>query len=114
MCFADPMHPTDEVLDMYFAPLIASPRRKALVHVYAMALEANPLDGIARQLARSRIPVRIVWAMGDTIFSPASPAYLDKAFGNSRGVRRLERGKLFWPEEQPDVVAEEAKRLWGV
>ena len=51
--------------------------------------------------------------MGDTIFSPASAAYLDKAFGNSRGVQRLVRGKLFWPEEQPDVIAEEAKRLWG-
>jgi len=114
MCFADPAHPTDEAIDMYFAPLIASPRRKALVHAYAIALEANPLDGIAPRLARSDVPVRIVWAMGDTIFSPASAAYLDKAFGNSRGVRRLGRGKLFWPEEQPDVVAEEAKRLWGV
>jgi hypothetical protein len=40
--------------------------------------------------------------------------YLHATFGNSRGVRRLEGSKLFFPEEQPDVIAEEARRLWGV
>lgn len=24
------------------------------------------------------------------------------------------RSKLFWPEERPDVIAEEALRLWGL
>jgi haloalkane dehalogenase len=50
---------------------------------------------------------------GDTIFSSASPDYLDRTFGNSLGVRRVEGSKLFWPEEQPDMVAEEALRLWA-
>jgi AraC-like DNA-binding protein len=31
----------------------------------------------------------------------------------SRGVRRLERRKLFWPEELPEAVADEARRLWA-
>jgi hypothetical protein len=39
---------------------------------------------------------------------------LEQAFGNGRGVRRLDGYKLFWPEERPDVVVEEALRLWGV
>jgi len=84
------------------------------VHAYAAALERNPLAGIAPALARCQVPTRIVWGLGDTIFSPASPDYLDRAFGASRGVRRLAGSKLFWPEERPDVVAEEARRLWGV
>jgi hypothetical protein len=29
-------------------------------------------------------------------------------------VRLLEGRKLFWPEELPDVVAEEARALWEV
>jgi haloalkane dehalogenase len=29
-------------------------------------------------------------------------------------VRRLEGAKLFWPEEHPDIVAEEAISLWKV
>jgi hypothetical protein len=32
----------------------------------------------------------------------------------TKGVRRLERANLFFPEEMPDVIAEEAKALWGV
>jgi pimeloyl-ACP methyl ester carboxylesterase len=114
MCYADPEHPTDEAIECYFAPLTGSQRRKALVHAYAVALERNPLEGIEPLLRRSTVPTRIVWGTGDTIFSPESPDYLDRVFGSSRGVRRLAGSKLFWPEERPDVVAEEARRLWGV
>ena len=114
MCYFDPAHPTDEAIETYFAPLVGSVRRKAQVHAYAIALEPNPLAGIAAALRRSTVPTRIVWGTGDTIFSSASPEYLDRTFGNSRGVRRLPRRKLFWPEELPDVVAEEARALWGI
>ena len=112
MCYADPLHPTDEAIAMYLGPLVASPRRKALVHQYALGLDPNPLAGIAAKLARSRIPVRILWGTADTIFSPDSPRYLDRTFGRSRGVRRIAGGKLFWPEERPGIIAEEALRLW--
>lgn len=114
LCYADPMHPTDEAIEMYFRPLVSSPRRKDLVHAYAIALERNPLVGIEPALRRSEVPTRIAWGMADTIFSPESPDYLDQVFGNSQGVRRLPGRKLFWPEELPEVVAEEAQGLWGV
>lgn len=112
MCYADPTHPTDEAIETYFAPLLATPRRKALVHAYAIALEPNPLVGLEYALDCSKAPVRIVWGMADTIFSRDSPEYLHRTVGNSRGVRRLEGSKLFWPEERPDVLAEEALALW--
>lgn len=112
MCYADPAHPTDEALASYFAPLVASSLRKDLVHRYALALEPNVLAGVEPALRRSTVPARIVWGTADAIFSPASPDYLARAFGDSRGVRRLEGAKLFWPEERPEVLAEEARALW--
>ena len=112
LCYTYRAHPTDEAIDTYLAPLVASPARKALTNAYAVGLAPNPLAGIAPALRRCTIPTRIVWGTGDTIFSPASPAYLDRTLGASRGVRYLEHAKLFWPEEFPDVVAEEAQRLW--
>jgi hypothetical protein len=60
------------------------------------------------------VPARVVWGTADTIFSPDAPGALDRSLGNSRGVRRLEGRKLFFPEELPDVIAEEARALWGV
>jgi hypothetical protein len=50
--------------------------------------------------------------MADDIFAKESPDYLAAILPNSRGVRRLPKAKLFWPEEYPDVVAEEARKLW--
>ena len=113
LCYTYRAHPTDEAIDTYLAPLVASPERKALTNAYAVGLAPNPLAGIATALRRCTIPTRIVWGTGDTIFSRESPVYLDRTLGNSRGVRYLEHAKLFWPEEFPDVVAEEARRLWS-
>jgi hypothetical protein len=28
------------------------------------------------------------------------------------GIRRIEDAKLFFPEERPEVIAEEARALW--
>jgi haloalkane dehalogenase len=112
--YANPANLTDEAIEYYFAPLVSSPRRKTLADAFLLGLEPNPLAGIAPALKRCKAPVRIVWGTADTIFSPDSPARLDRSFGNSRGVRRLEGSKLFWPEERPDVIAEEAQLLWGV
>jgi haloalkane dehalogenase len=112
MCYADRCHPTNDALDMYFGPVVSSAERKANLHRYAIALERNALAGIGPELGRSRIPVRIVWGTGDRIFRPANADHLDRSFGNSRGVRRLEGAKLFWPEERPDILAAQARILW--
>ena len=114
MCFARASDPTDEAIDCYFKPLVSSPQRKALVHAYAIALEHNSLAGIGAALHRCTVPTRIVWGRDDTIFSLAGARYLDRNLGRSLGVRYLTDAKLFFPEERPDVIAEEARKLWGV
>jgi pimeloyl-ACP methyl ester carboxylesterase len=112
MCFADPANPTDEAIDIYLGPLLMSARRRQLAEAYAIALEKNALAGIGPALRRSPVPVRIVWGMADTIFSPRGADHLDESFGVSLGIRRLPTSKLFWPEERPDVVVAEARALW--
>jgi pimeloyl-ACP methyl ester carboxylesterase len=112
--FSDPRSLTDEVIECYFAPNVISPLRKAKFNAYHAALAPNPLAGIEAALKRCTVPTRIVWGASDDIFSQASPDYLDHTLPQSRGVRRVPGAKLFFPEEYPDVIAEEARRLWGV
>jgi len=112
--YVKPGNPADETIDYYFAPLVSSPLRRAQFHAYHLALEPNPLAGVEAALKRCTVPTRIVWGTGDDIFSPASPDYLDRTLGQSRGVRRVPGAKLFFQEEYPEVIAEEARRLWGV
>ncbi len=113
MCYADAAHPTDDAIDTYFGPLLSTQARMDRAHAYAIALSRNALDGTAQALRASRAPVRVVWGMADTIFVPKNADYLQTAFGNPRGVRRLAGSKLFWPEERPDVIAQEAAALWN-
>lgn len=113
-CYAHPGSPTDEAIFAYLVPLAATRERKALADAYALALDRNVLAGVSPALKRARAPVRVVWGTADGIFGPQGPAYFEHAFGNGRGVRRLEGYKLFWPEERPDVLVEEALQLWGV
>ena len=110
--YQDPTHPTDEAIDYYFTPLVRTPLRKAQFADYAIALDQNPLIGIEPKLKAFTGPVRIVWGTADTIFAPASPDWLDHAFAHSRGVRRVEGAKVFFPEEQADLIAMEARALW--
>jgi haloalkane dehalogenase len=112
LCYTNAANPTDSALEQYLRPLVASPERKALVNRYMVALAVNPLQGIAPVLRKCRVPTRIVWGMGDTIFSPRSPDYLAGVLPNIRGIRRIPQAKLFFPEEYPDTIAAEARVLW--
>jgi haloalkane dehalogenase len=112
MCYMDPSHPTDEAIETYLRPLVSSPSKQALTNEYAIGLSPNPLAGIEAKLKMCRVPTRILWGTADNIFSPTSPDYLDRTFPNSRGVRRIAGARLFFPEEMPELVAEEALRLW--
>ena len=111
-CYTDPAGLTAEAIDCYLTPLASSPLRKAQFHEYCVALDRNPLLSLEPALRSSPVPMRVVWGTGDTIFDPSGPGWLDRTFPRSRGVRRIPGANLFFPEEMPDVIAEEARRLW--
>lgn len=111
MTFTHPHNPTDEAIEMYLRPLVEQPPR---THAYAIGLDSNVLAGVESALKQGRYPARVLWGTGDDIFSKDSPDYLAGVLGQSRGVRRVEGARLFWPEEFPDLLAEEARALWGV
>ena len=111
-CYTNPAHLTDEAIDCYLTPIVGSPRRKAQFHAYCVALDRNPLLAIEPALKRCQVPLRVVWGTGDRIFDPSGPDWLERTFPRSRGVRRIDGANLFFPEEMPDVMAEEARNLW--
>ncbi len=114
LCYSRPGQPTDVALDAYLGPLVATAESKALVNAYAAALMPNPLAGIEAKLRGLQVPTRIVWGMKDGIFDPSMADYLDALLPLSEGVRRVPDGKLFWPEEYPEILEEELRRLWGL
>ena len=112
LAYTDPAHLTDEAIAYYFAPLVSTPERKRQFERYGVAFDPNPLLAIEPLLRRSTIPARMVWGTGDFLFDVAWAEWLDRTLPASRGVRRVEGAKLFFPEEMPDLIAEEARALW--
>lgn len=111
------VHPelfADETIDYYVQPLVSSALRREQYHRYHLELTPNPLAGVEALLKRSTVPVRIVWGGADALFPQADAAYLDRTFPRSQGIRLIPEAKLFFQEEYPDIIAAEAKRLWGL
>jgi len=113
LCYSNPAHPTDAALQQYLSPLVASNERKALVNRYTLGLAPNPLRGIEPLLRKCSVPTRILWGMADTIFSTRSPDYLAGVLPRVTGIRRIEKAKLFFPEEYPETIVAEARLLWS-
>jgi len=112
--YADPQTLTTESLKCYLGPLPETPERRDQLQRYTVALGHNDLVAAEPALKRLRAPVRIVWGADDTVFDKASPEVLDAIFPRSQGVLRVAGAKLFFPEERPQVIADEARVLWAL
>jgi len=112
--YMDPASFSDDALEYYFKPLVASPERRSQLNRYLAAFEPNPLPAIETALGRSAIPTRMVWGTADPLFPVQWAEWLDRTLPRSRGIRLVEGGRLFWPEERPDILAREAQALWEV
>jgi pimeloyl-ACP methyl ester carboxylesterase len=105
---------SDDTIETYFRPLVESPLRKSQIDQCVIALGMNVLVAIREDLRRWHGPARMVWALKDTFFNVEWADWLHRTLPGSRGVRQLEDANLFFPEEMPHVIVEEARKLWTV
>ena len=112
LAYTYPENLADETIETYFRPFVENPLTKVQMQEYAVSMGANPLVAIREELRRWKGPARMVWGMKDTLFGVQWAEYLDRTLVGSRGVRRVEDANLFFPEEMPDLIAEEALALW--
>ncbi len=103
---------TDEAVEYYYSPLLSSPLRRDQFNQYAAAFLPNPLLAIEPALKQCPIPTRMVWGTKDFLFPVSWAEWLDRTLPNSRGIRLVEGANLFFPEEMPELIAEEARGLW--
>ena len=111
--FTDPANLTDECIETYLAPLVATPARIAQLNAYTIALEPTVLPGIEPGLKRCTAPAQMLWGDAAQGFPVDGAHWLDRTLPRSHGVRIVPGAKLFFPEEMPDLIAEEALRLWS-
>jgi pimeloyl-ACP methyl ester carboxylesterase len=113
LAYTYPNRLTDETIEVYFRPLVDSPAKKNQVNAYAVSMGANSLKAIREALHRWKGPARMIWGLKDELFGVQWAEWLDRTLTGSRGICRVEGANLFFPEEMPDLIADEAARLWG-
>jgi pimeloyl-ACP methyl ester carboxylesterase len=113
LAYTYPERLADETIETYFRPIVETPVKKAQMNQFAISMETNPLVAIRDQLRRWKGPARMVWGLKDKLFGVEWAEWLDRTLPGSRGIRRVEEANLFFPEEMPDLIAEEGARLWG-
>jgi haloalkane dehalogenase len=114
LAYTHPESLADETIETYFRPLVETPLKKKQVNLYAVSMETNPLVAIREELRRWKGAARMVWGLKDALFGIEWAEWLDRTLPGSHGVRRVEGANLFFPEEMPELIAEEAMKLWNV
>jgi haloalkane dehalogenase len=110
--YTHPERLTDETIETYFRPFVDSKLKRKQLNKFSVAMATNPLVAIREDLKRWNGPARMVWGLNDPLFGVQWAEWLDHTLAGSRGIRRIESANLFFPEEMPDLIAEEAQRLW--
>ena len=105
---------THDVIETYLRPLIGDDTRRRQGQQYAIAMLPNPLPAIESRLRAFPGSVRMVWGRQSDVFPDQWAYWLDGVFPQSRGIRFVDDVKLFFPEELPDLIAQEARKLWRV
>lgn len=105
---------SDENIEVYFGPLVSTPARRVQARNYGIEMLPNILPAAAPKLRACPAPVQIVWGRDIDLFPAQWAVWLDRTFPASRGIRFVDDARLFFPEERPDLIAEEARRLWRV
>lgn len=104
---------THELIETYFRPLVAPAKRRKQGEEFGLDMFPNPLPAVRPQLRAFGKPVRMVWGRDDDLFPVETAHWLDRTLPGSRGVRLVDQARLFFPEEYPEIIVEEARKLWA-
>ncbi len=110
--YTRPERLADETIEIYFRPFADSKLKRTQLNKFSVAMAINPLVAIRDDLKQWKGPARMVWGTNDPLFGVQWAEWLDRTLTGSRGIRRIEGANLFFPEEMPELLAEEAQRLW--
>jgi pimeloyl-ACP methyl ester carboxylesterase len=110
--FEFPEHLTDEVLAVYLAPVTATDERRRQVSRYVAIQDPVQTVRIEDRLKAFDAPTLILWADGDVFFPSPWAHWLARTIPGTRKVEILNGGRLFFPEERPDVFCAHVREHW--
>jgi len=113
LTYERPESVSEETIDAYLAPLVASPEKAATIDRYVLSLAPEYSVAIADALRRLAAPTLIAWGTDDWFFDLKWAYWLAGAIPGAGPVVEIEGARLFWPEERPEQLCDLLLGLWA-
>jgi pimeloyl-ACP methyl ester carboxylesterase len=109
--FADPSVLTDDIVRLYFEPLLASAERTDSFHRYWLGFDCAHTVAVESKLRSLGVPTLIVWALDDMFFDVKWAHWLRDTIPGVVTLVEVPGAKLFFPEDRPRALIEPLRGL---
>jgi pimeloyl-ACP methyl ester carboxylesterase len=113
LAYQYPERVSDETIETYLRPLVASPRRIRDLERFLAAFDCAQTVAVEAKLRRLDAPTLIVWGTDDIYFPVRWARWLAEAIPGTRKVVELRDARLFFPEERPRELNAELRAHWS-
>jgi pimeloyl-ACP methyl ester carboxylesterase len=110
--YADPSILSDDLIRLYLQPLLSSPQRIDAFGRYWLGFDNAQTVAIRPALERLEVPTLIVWGLKDIFFDRKWAWWLKGTIPGAKDVIEVEDGRLFFPEDRPDTLAQPMLKFW--
>jgi pimeloyl-ACP methyl ester carboxylesterase len=110
--YEHPESVSDETIDIYLRPLVASEQRTLDVARFLAAFDSSHTVAIEPQLNKLAAPTLIVWGTDDIYFDVKWSSWLAKTIPGTRRRTEFEGARLFFPEERWQAFNAELREHW--
>jgi len=104
-CFADLDFIDGEFEELFVRPLVTQPRRLKSALRFMVLMNFRWLDRLREAHGKLSMPVSFLWGAADPTFPERHARAMLPQFPNVAGFTSVPNAKLFFYEEQPELVA---------
>ncbi len=110
--YEHPERVTDETIETYLRPFLASPQRVRDLERFLAAFDCAQTVAVEKRLRALEVPTLVVWGTDDVYFDVRWSRWLADAIPGARRRIELEGARLFFPEERAATLNDELRRHW--
>jgi len=111
--YAHPEKLSGETVRTYLGPIVASPESIHDFERFLATFDCASTVAAYDRLRRLQVPTLIMWGTDDSFFDLKWAYWLRDTIPGTRRVIEVPGGKLFFPEEEPALVADALRTHWS-
>jgi pimeloyl-ACP methyl ester carboxylesterase len=111
--YARPEKLAPETVAAYLGPLVATPEAYRDFERFLATFDCAPTVAAYERLRRLDVPTLVMWGTDDSFFDKKWAYWLRDTIPGTRRVIEVPGGRLFFPEEEPALVAEALRIHWA-